>query len=42
MSVVNVKVKYIRPDYDNLEEWMNDDSHVYVGASPNHAMVMFF
>ena len=24
MSVVNCKVKYIRPEYNNLKEWMND------------------
>lgn len=31
-SVVNVKVKYIRPlGYDNLREWMADPNNVYVG-----------
>jgi hypothetical protein len=30
MSVVNVSVKYIRPDYENLEEWMNDDDNEYI------------
>jgi hypothetical protein len=28
MSVVNVKVAYIRPQYDNLKEWMEDE---YIG-----------
>lgn len=31
MSVVNVKVKYIRPKYDNLEEWIKDKNNVYIG-----------
>jgi len=32
MSVVNVKVKYIRPrGYHDLSEWMKDDNHVYIG-----------
>jgi len=31
MSVVNVKVKYIRPKYDNLKEWMEDSQNVYIG-----------
>ena len=31
MSVVNCKVKYIRPKYNNLREWMEDDNNVYVG-----------
>jgi hypothetical protein len=30
MSVVNCKVKYIRPKYDNLKEWMNDDNNIYI------------
>jgi hypothetical protein len=30
-KVVNVKVKYLRPEYDNLEEWMNNDNNVYIG-----------
>jgi hypothetical protein len=33
MSVVNVKVKYIRPEYQNLEEWMNDTNNVYIGRA---------
>ena len=32
MSVVNVKVKYIREDgYANLKSWMEDENNVYVG-----------
>ena len=31
MSVVNCKVKYIRPKYNNLMEWMNDENNVYIG-----------
>ena len=30
-NVVNVKVKYIRPKYDNLKEWMADENNVYIG-----------
>lgn len=29
--VVNVKVKDIRPMYDNLADWMHDPDHVYIG-----------
>ena len=31
-KVVNVKVKYIRPTYKNLKEWMLDSGNVYIGA----------
>ena len=32
MSVVtNVKVKFIRPLYDNLEEWSKDCGNTYIG-----------
>lgn len=31
MEVVNVKVKYIRPNYHNLKEWMGDENNVYIG-----------
>ncbi len=31
MSVVNVKVAYIRPKYNNLEEWCSDKNNVYIG-----------
>ena len=30
MSVVNVKVNYIRPEYNNLREWMSDPNNVYI------------
>lgn len=30
-TVVNVKVKHIRPDYDNLKEWMENPNHEYIG-----------
>ncbi len=30
-TVVNVKVKYIRPKYQNLKEWMDDPNNVYIG-----------
>jgi len=33
MSVVNCKVKYIRPAYNNLEEWIADDNNYYIGRS---------
>lgn len=29
--VVNVKVKYIRPQYQNLKEWCEDPKNVYIG-----------
>lgn len=29
--IVNVKVKYIRPKYNNLKEWMKDPLNVYIG-----------
>jgi hypothetical protein len=31
MSVCNVKVKFIRPKYENLEQWMNDPDNIYIG-----------
>lgn len=31
MEVVNVSVKHIRPEYDNLREWLEEESHLYVG-----------
>ena len=31
MEVVNVKVKHIRPTFQNLQEWMEDPNHVYIG-----------
>ena len=33
MSVVNCKVKYIRPTYQNLQEWMADSNNVYIGRA---------
>jgi len=30
-TVVNVKVKYIRPKYKNLEEWLEDPNNVNIG-----------
>ena len=30
MSVVNCKVKYIRPQYANLEEWMAHPDNIYI------------
>ena len=31
MAVVNVKVAHLRPDYNNLKEWMQDEDNVYIG-----------
>ena len=31
MSIVNVRVKYIRPKYQNLKEWMQHPNNVYIG-----------
>lgn len=31
MSVCNVKVAHIRPQYKNLKDWMADDNNVYIG-----------
>jgi len=33
MSVINLKVKYIRPKYLNLKEWMEDTNNVYIGRA---------
>lgn len=33
MSVVNCKVKYIRPKYNNLKEWIEDENNVYIGRA---------
>jgi uncharacterized protein DUF4326 len=30
-TIVNVKVDHLRPEYSNLIEWLQDDSHVYIG-----------
>lgn len=29
--VVNVEVKYIRPQYNNLKEWCEDPNNIYIG-----------
>lgn len=31
MPVVNVRVAHIRPEYQNLKEWMADENNVYIG-----------
>lgn len=33
MSIINVKVSSIRPKYQNLQEWINDENNVYIGRS---------
>ena len=33
MSVVNCKVKFIRPQYQNLKKWMEDENNVYIGRA---------
>ncbi len=33
MSVVNCKVAYIRPQHNNLREWMADPNNIYVGRA---------
>jgi hypothetical protein len=30
-KLVNVKVKYIRPKYNNLKEWINNPNNIYIG-----------
>jgi hypothetical protein len=30
-TIVNVRVAFIRPQYDNLQEWVNDPNNVYIG-----------
>ena len=32
-NVCNVSVKYIRPKYDNLIEWLDDDNNIYIGRN---------
>ncbi len=32
-TVSNVKVKYLRPKYANLKEWMDDEANVYIGRA---------
>jgi hypothetical protein len=31
MSVVNCKVKYIRPEYQDLSKWLEGKNNVYIG-----------
>lgn len=31
MSVVNCRVKYIRPRYKDLKDWISDPNNVYIG-----------
>jgi len=33
MSISNCKVKYIRPKYNNLKEWLEDEDNVYIGRA---------
>lgn len=33
MSIVNCKVKYIRPKYNDLKEWMENENNVYIARS---------
>lgn len=33
MSIVNCKVQNIRPNYNNLEEWMNDTNNIYIARA---------
>ena len=30
-TIVNVKVKYIRPTYNTLQDWMKNPQHEYIG-----------
>jgi hypothetical protein len=33
MDIVNCKVKYIRPEYENLKDWMENENNVYIGRT---------
>jgi len=33
MSITNCKVKYIRPQYNNLKEWIEDENNIYIGRA---------
>ena len=33
MALANCKVKYIRPKYNNLKEWMDDENNIYIGRT---------
>ena len=39
MSVVNVSVKHIRPAYKNVQEWITEDNHVYIGRACHYVGV---
>ena len=30
-TVVSVKVKFIRPEYDNFREWLQNSNNIYIG-----------
>lgn len=32
-QVVNCKVKFIRPKYNDLKQWMQDPQNVYIGRA---------
>ncbi len=32
-QVVNVRVHFIRPNYSNLKEWMDDPNNIYIGRA---------
>jgi hypothetical protein len=32
-TICNVKVRYLRPQYNNLKEWIRSDSNVYIGRA---------
>ncbi len=32
-KIANCKVNFIRPKYNNLEEWMNDSNNVYIARA---------
>ena len=31
MKVINVSVKYLRPTFQNLKEWLKTPNHLYIG-----------
>lgn len=33
MSVINVKVASIRPKFNNLKEWCEDERNIYIGRA---------
>ena len=32
-TVVNVRVKHIRPNYNTLDDWIKNPQHEYIGRS---------